>query len=433
MAKYIKKFRYSNFLIIIFLVTLTHLNSYSIDGTGEFEKIVKIAFKSSPEIKKAYKKLKAAEGDKIQAAYFPNPEFDFEVENFGRGYGEDTFSNADITFYITQKIETGGKRKYRKKSTQQKLLAAQEKFKSQINSRLATIYIIYNKTAIAKKRLKIAEQLFEISKENLEVVSEKVKYGKTSPIQKIKAKIEFDKSALTLKEAKANFENMKNILANLIGTNKLPEDIAFQDFEPKNIDIEELTKEEKILNTPQIKEKEFLKKARETELKLTKSLNIPDLNLSVGLRKFRETDQTAYVVSVGFKIPIFNRNRGLIMKRAAERDMAYLSMKQAKLDILKSRENILNSFKTAREQNEVYKKTMLPDSEKAYQSVFTAYREGKLNYLDLLDTQRTLIFIENEYLSVKERYIESLGTLLELSGFFSDKFLKEKNIKIKGD
>lgn len=427
MVNFMKKLINSKIILILLLFQFIQTNSYGAEGKNEFEKIVEIAFNSSPEIKKAYKNLIVAEGEKIQAGYLPNPELEFEVENFGRGYGEDTFSNADITFYITQKIETGGKRRYRKKSTQEKLLAAREKLKSEINSRLATIYIIYNKTAIAKKRLKIAEQLFEISKENLEVVSEKVKYGKTSPIQKIKAKIEFDKAALTLKEAKASFENMKNILAQLIGLDKLPKNIDFINFEPKNIDIEELTKEEKILNTPQIKEKEYLRKARETELKLTKSLNIPDLNLSVGLRKFRETDQTAYVVSIGFKIPIFNRNRGLIMKSAAERDMAYLSTKQAKLDILKFRENTLNTFKIAKEKNEVYRKTMLPNAEKAYQSVFTAYKEGKLSYLDLLDTQRTLIFIENEYLSVKERYIESLGNLLELSGFFSDKFLKEKN------
>ncbi|BBB31739.1 cobalt-zinc-cadmium resistance protein CzcC [Thermotomaculum hydrothermale] len=431
MDKFIKKLLYSNLLIILTGLMALQQPALASDNSEGFERVVEIAFKSNPDIKKAYLNLKRIEGEKIQAGYLPNPEVEFEVENFGRGYGEHTFSNSELTFYLSQKIELGGKRKFRKKASFEKLLASRENYKSIINEKLATLFIVYNKTAVAKKRLDIAEKLFNISKENLKVVSEKVKYGKTSPIQKIKANLEFEKAKLQLKEAKINFKNMKNTLANLLGVEKLPEDLLFKDFIPQGLKAEKIAKESKILSTPAIKEKEFLQKSKETELKLTKSLNIPDLKVSVGLRKFRDTDQTAYGMSLGINLPVFNRNKGLIMKKSAERDMAYLSLKQTQIELINYRKNILNSFYTVKEQNKVYKETMLPDAEKAYKAVLTAYKEGKLSYLDLLDTQRTLIFIENEYLSVKEKYIESLGELMQLSAYFSEKYINK--IKIRSE
>ncbi len=403
------------------------------DNTGEFEQIVKIAFEKSPEIKKAYSKLKMAKGDSIQSAYFPNPEFEVEVENFGGNLGKKTFSSAEMTFYLTQKIELGNKRKYRKQTALKNYFAALEDCKVIVNEKLARIFIQYNKTSIASKRLEIAKKLYQLSEESLKVVSERVKYGKTSPIQKIKAQLELEKAYLKLQEAKTNFENLKKNLANELGITEIPPSIKFTGFLPEQLDIAELSIEEKISNLPLIKKGEFLQKATEMELKLTKSYNIPDLNISVGLRKFRETDQTAYVVSFGINLPLFNRNKGLIMKKAAQRDIAFLELKKNKINLKNSFESALNSLMTAQRETEIYQKKLIPKAKKAYQSVFVAYKEGKLNYLDFLDTQRTLIFIENEYLAAKEKYVSSIGTFLELSGYFSENFLNYKSLGVENE
>src|SRR3546814_16879005 len=54
------------------------------------------------------------------------------------------------------------------------------------------------------------------------------------------------------------------------------------------------------------------------ELELERSQAIPDLTLSAGVRQFRETDDSAFLVGVSIPIPVFDRNRGAIERAGAE-------------------------------------------------------------------------------------------------------------------
>src|SRR3546814_16304334 len=54
------------------------------------------------------------------------------------------------------------------------------------------------------------------------------------------------------------------------------------------------------------------------ELELERSQAIPDLTLSAGVRQFRETDDSAFLVGVSIPIPVFDRNRGAIERAGAD-------------------------------------------------------------------------------------------------------------------
>ncbi len=393
-----------------------------------FEQIITIALKNNPAIKKALKELDAAKGEEKQAGYFPNPELDAEVENFGGDLGEGTFSSADITFYITQTIETAGKRKLRKKMSAISKNMAVQRVLAVVNSKISSLFNLYNKAAIAEQKLSLAKELADISGKILKTVKTKVKYGKTSPIQELKAQIEYDKAVLLLKQAQSEYEITKNALAFEMGVSKLPDNIEFKEFSPNILDKQE-NAEKKIKANPLIVEQELLRKIKEKELKLASRENIPDLNISAGIRKFKETDQKAYVLSIGFKIPVFNRNKGKIIARAAERDAAYFSKKESLLRLKTEYGNVKTELATLEKKKNVYENKIIPDAHKAYQAMFTAYREGKIGYIELLDTQRTLIEARNQYLEIKIEYTQKLFSLLEILGYFSEKLEN----KIKGE
>jgi len=185
-----------------------------------------------------------------------------------------------------------------------------------------------------------------------------------------------------------------------------------------------------LLNSPELSQIKLMRQSKEQEVKLAKSFNIPDIDLSVGYRKFRETDEKAYVASIGFEIPIFNRNKGLILQKVSERDSVSVSLKIRETELITEFENTYSEMLVLLERKDKYLNSLLFGARKSYESVLTGYREGKFNYLYMLDSMRTLIDVENESLSSVAEFNEALGKVLKVTNFFVQDFLKKIQVNI---
>ena len=98
-------------------------------------------------------------------------------------------------------------------------------------------------------------------------------------------------------------------------------------------------------------------------------------------------------------LPISDRNQGARQK--AIYNLAQKKMEQKTVQL--STNNLLsttyttyrNTLKTATSN----KKDILPAAANLYESAKTAYREGKIDYLNLLDAQRTLFEAQYNYIN----------------------------------
>jgi len=425
----------------IIAVLIFSFSAFSIDsenaknekGMKSFISLVKYAYQHSPDIKNAASEVSRFTGKKVQSGFFNNPELEVEVENFGGTLPGSTFNSAESTISLSQKFELGGKRKYRKDAANYRVLAAHERYKSVVNQTIFNVFYFYNKTSASFQQLTLAKQMKRLSEDVYNSISEKVKYGKSSPVEKIKASLELERASVKLNRAVYEFEKAEKLLAFAIGAKTTPFELSFY-FIADNFQLkgeQEFIKN--LRHSPELEEARLLQLSGNKELKLAKSLNIPDITFSVGYRTFRENDDKAYVASASIELPIFNRNKGIIMEKASERESFAGLLKKKEMLVKTAFENNYQEMLILKKKNDQYVNVMLPGARQSYQAVLFGYKSGKFSYLDMLDSMRTLIEVENESIESVFEYSVALGKVLQITGFFGDKLVGIVNEKNEGN
>ena len=220
-------------------------------------------------------------------------------------------------------------------------------------------------------------------------------------IQQNKAEIALSTAQINLDKARAEFIKSKERLSILWGAMCPDFDRAYYPF--YEIDIP--TPLEKCLcdlrENPQLLQSQMDYAAAHHNLNLQNSQAIPDVTVSLGYKTLQDTGNKGMIIGASIPIPIFNQNQGNIQKARAQRAKAqdqYIDLELAlenKLSI--SHTELMRAYKEA----EKIRTTVLKSAVQSFELAKEGYKEGKFEYLDMLDSQKTLF-------EVKERYIQAL-------------------------
>ena len=137
--------------------------------------------------------IKAREARTVQESLLPNPEIDFEIENFS-GSGE--VKGAETTISIGQLIELGGKRSKRTKiaALQSDIaLLHYEKKRLDIITQVRSIFLnVLN----AQKKLKLDHQLQDLALSFKTTIDTLVQAGRLSTAESARAQVELSNRKL---------------------------------------------------------------------------------------------------------------------------------------------------------------------------------------------------------------------------------------------
>ncbi|KIA76854.1 hypothetical protein DB43_HH00050 [Parachlamydia acanthamoebae] len=148
---------------------------------------------------------------------------------------------------------------------------------------------------------------------------------------------------------------------------------------------------------------------------LEKSLAIPDVTLSVGYKTIRDTHNQGMILGASLPIPVFNRNQGNIEKSRA--NLRKLEDSFMALQVLLENKSaaIHREFMRSYHESKRLKEGILEAALQAFKLSEEGYREGKFEYLDMLDSQRTLFEIEDHYVQALKNYHSKQAELRYLS------------------
>jgi len=372
------------------------------DGVLTLGQVLALTLMNNPELKVFSLETRAAQARELQAGLWPNPEIGVEVENAG-GTGElSGFDSAETTIQLSQLIELGNKSQKRKKvASFEKELAGldHQNKKLEVFSEAAKAFILLLK---AQKKLQLSNESLDVSEKSFETVEKRVNAGKDSPIEKTRAFVALSNIKILHGEAQRNLKYSRKQLASFWGQDKPLFEKAVGNLD--NIEqlptLEDLTSQLK-LNPEYARWEAEIKKSRAV-LDLEKSKAIGDITIGAGVRRFNESQDNAVVFGFSIPFPISDRNQGA--KQAAVYNLAK-SREQKKAAWLKLRNEFnrtYHEFANSYSQATSLKNEVLPSAIEMFNASAMAYREGKLDYLNVLDAQRTLF-------EAKGRYIEALG------------------------
>ena len=352
----------------------------------------------NPELKVFSLETRAAQARELQAGLWPNPEIDVEMENVG-GTGElSGFDAAETTIQLSQLIELGNKSQKRKKiASYEKELANldYQNKRLEVFSGAAKAFILVLK---AQKKLQLSSELLELSKKSYETVEKRVNAGKDSPVEKTRASIAFSNIKISHRQAQRTLEYARKHLAFFWEQDKpvFEQAVGNLDSVEQLPALEDLTNQLKL--APEYARWEAEIKKSQAVLDLEKANGVGDITIGAGFRRFNETDDNAVVFGISIPLPLSDRNQGA--KQAAVYNLAKSRQEQktAWLKLQNEFNETYQEFANSYIQAISLKNEVLPSAVEMFNAATRAYQEGKVDYLNMLDAQRTLFEVKNEYI-----------------------------------
>jgi cobalt-zinc-cadmium efflux system outer membrane protein len=377
---------------------------------------VDTALNNNPNLKSFVYEISSLEKIKIQAGLYPNPEADFEAENFLGGKELSGFKGSEYTLSGRQLFELGGKRGNRVNLAEKEINSAQGNYElikldliAKVKTTFFDLYRIHNQITLQEKFIQINEDI-------LKTISERVKAGRTSPAEESKVKVAFINSQIELQRLQRNYSSVQTRLNSLLGTtgkNLSPSTDLFENhftLPDKEVFLEDID------NIPSIKNLGNETNFRKAQLELEESQAVPDLTASLGVRYINELKTNSFVAGFSIPLPFFNRNQGNIQSAEVRIQQMDEIIRAQKLSVISSLNTSFNNLLSAYNNAVQIKESILPESEKAYEITRQGYLQGRFAFIDLLDAQRTLFDTEVQYLLELADYYNSLVELENITG-----------------
>jgi cobalt-zinc-cadmium efflux system outer membrane protein len=115
----------------------------------------------------------------------------------------------------------------------------------------------------------------------------------------------------------------------------------------------------------------------------------PDVKVGVAGGRNGEADQS--IIELGFSVPlpVLDRAKGRRQEARANVSAAEAEAQSAQQQLRQEWANALKRYRTAAEQAARHRERILPKADEALRLVRIGFAEGKFNFIDLVDTQRT--------------------------------------------
>lgn len=385
------------------------------------QEAVDMALSNNPNLRAFVYEISSLEKLKIQAGLIPNPEANFEAEDFLGGKELSGIKGSQYTLSGSQLFELGGKRSNRVNLAERQINSAQGEYELITLDVIALVKSAFFRLYQIHYQILLQQKFIQINEEILKTISERVKAGRTSPAEESKVKVALINSRIELQRLLRNYESAKTRLNSALGTtgkNLIPSTDLFENlFTPPH--KEDILKD--LENIPSIKILNYEVDFRKASLELEKSQAIPDLTASLGVRYLNELKTNSFVAGVSIPLPIFSRNQGNIQAAEVRIQQMDEIIKSQKLSVISSLNTSFNNLLSAYNNTVQLRENILPESEKAYEITRQGYLQGRFSFIDLLDAQRTLFDAQAQYLLELSDYYNSL---IELENITGKSFLK---------
>mgnify|MGYP003663749047 CR=1 FL=1 len=391
--------------IVLTLLLSSVANAQTPGRTLSLSSALERTLGNNPSLNLYVFRREALEGAAFTANLRPAYEVEFEAENFGGSGETEAFDSAELTLSLSSVLELGDKRGARSDlvSTTRSIVDTQLQLESL--ELLAEVTRRFIDTLAAQARVELSNDAVRLAEETLATVQKRASAGAISQAEVSRAQSSLAMARLMLASEAQLLESLKLSLAALWGEqtptfDKVSGDL-FQFGNDKSLDALYGTLE----RNPAITMFVDQERLKDSELRLARTQSKSDLSWSVGVRRFRETEDTALVA--GLAMPLFSarRNTGEISRLRSERSAIAL---QREADILKLRALLFGAYNTRQQAKFAVtqlKDSVIPSLEEALKQTRKGYQRGRFSYLDYIS-------VSKELLESKRMLIESAAAVL---------------------
>ncbi len=396
----------------LLLVILTATVTFTAPATGRsddagrltLEEAVSRALRGNPELQVFGLEQDIQTALATQAQRKPNPELELELENFAGSGGVAGLDAVEYTLTIGQLMERGGKRARRFEAARlQADLADWDYLSSRLDvmERTGRAFILVLQ---AQKNLDLTERMIEVAGQDLEAVKRRTEAGAASPIELTRAEVSLATAELDRSRRLLDLEAARNELAALWGDAEatFTHAVGTLDHIPVPPALETLTG--RLEDNPDLARWQTEHDRRRANLSLQQAMGTVDLTARVGIRRFEETGDQAFVLGVSLPLAVHDRNQGNIRAAQYGIEQADRARSAAQLELRVSLSASYLKLQAAFKEITTLQEKILPAAQQAMTKAEDAYGRGLFSFTDVLAVRLNYFQLQERYVTAQTLY-----------------------------
>lgn len=397
-------------------VPLDTLGPVEPNGAIMLPQALSLALMHNPELRAFSWEVRAAEARALQAGLRPNPELEVEVEGVGGTGDRSGFDGAETTIQLSQLIELGDKRAKRVKLTSLEEEISRKDYEAKRLEVFTQVGKAFVETLAAQERLSLSNDMLQLSEELVATVSQRVDAGKDSPLEKTKATVVLANTKVRQQQAQRNLEfARRRLAATWAGASP-----RFEKAQGRLEPVRPVPQVDELMDltdgNPDVVRSALTVDKQKTALDLEKAKSVSDVTLNGGLQRFEETNDNAVVFGFAVPLPVSDRNQGGRLEATYNLAKAKEEHRAARNTIQVELADACRSASNAYAEAVELQRNVLPSAESVFEASKEGYTQGKLDYLNLLDAQRTLFEAKVQFIDALVSYHTAIADLERLIG-----------------
>lgn len=376
------------------------------------------ALKNNPELQSERSKVESARARAKQATYLDDPELNMEAWGVPLNHPVKYRSANPLIIGVRQKLPFFGKLGLKGEMADQEVSIIEQALRAKEQEIVAKVKAAYADYFMASKSIEIYNELLELIRHTGATAENLYGVGRVPQQDVIKAllerteilnKLTWAEKDLVTSQAKLNTLLSRRPAALLGAPGELEVTSVALDF----AQLERLAIEQR----PDLRALESSIRRSETAVKLAeRNRTYPDF--MVGLQYWLAPDQSPrhmYAPMLTLTIPFSPWSKGKhdyeVEEALADRQAASANLAAMKNMALFEVRDASAKLQAAIKAISIYRDGLLPQAEQSFQSAVAAYQTGGVNFMTLLDAQRTIRDVRMGYYKALVDYEQSRADL----------------------
>lgn len=363
--------------------------------------LVDEALKSNPQIRAAEYRYEAAKARVTLLRTLEDPRIEYEYDNITADM-EAVMNNKTgpmRTFAVSQEVPFPTKLILRRQSAQKEANAFQQEYREVEQKVIREVKEAFFRLFISGKKIAVTKENLDLLSQFIEIANKKYSVGKAKEQDVLRAQVEYSKLSNQLVLLEQEEKIATSLLNSLLDR---PEDKAVGALEErKDVALEldadkvvRLTKE----NRPELKSFQEMVEKSKIDYSLAKQEYLPDLMFKYK-REEKDGRPGAWAGMVGMTIPLWfwEKQNSFVKEAKANLEQAKADYKATQNMVLFESRSAYAKFEAARKLVKIYETGVLPQAQSALDTARLGYEADKIDFLDFLDSHRTLREFQIEY------------------------------------
>jgi cobalt-zinc-cadmium efflux system outer membrane protein len=375
------------------------------------DEAVRLALANNPELRAAEARVEAATGRAKQAQRWSNPELELHAEDWpvrgGRG-----FADAKQTLGVAQTLPYPGKKALDGQVGGAGVKLMEAELAVRRTEIVRDVKAGFFRALAAERWIAVAAELVAVAEASAATARKRVEAGAAAYHEQLRAEVQLEQARTAWTGFQRERATARQSLATLLGLARLGgRKLAGTLVETADAALLVDLADERLAKHPSLGAARANLEYAQLESRRARLEPYPDIRVGVAGGRIGESDQTIIQAGLALPLPLLDRGQGKQQAARALTSAAEAELRAAQQQVQREWANAQQRYRTAAAQVANYRERILPKAAEALRLIQTGFEQGKFNFLDLVDTQRTTAEVRLAY---QEKLLELNITQAEL-------------------